>query len=262
MFDALREAKLRAKIHGLLHWKSMYSSHPLPYAISHRGLRSSAPENTIAAFLAAVEAGAEGVELDVHSSSDGMVFVHHDFTIPVAGGVAPIAGTSSDELRKIRLEGDHAIPALDEVIEAIPAHVRLFIEIKPQGIEGDVVRCLKRHEDRITSLAVHSFDHRIVKRVIEAMPSIRTGVLQVGYPIDSRAVMRAAGASDLWQHVDFVDSRLVADVRAAEGRLITWTANDPSQWKRLSELGVDGICTDHVDEYLQWRNSEAVGRSS
>lgn len=239
----------------------MYSSHPRPYAISHRGLRTSAPENTIAAFAAAVEAGAEGIELDVHSSADGVVFVHHDFTVTRAGSATAIGAISADGLRKIRLDGDHAVPTLDEVIESVPSHVRLFIEIKAPGIESDVVRCLRRHDERAANLAVHSFDHRIVKRVLEMMPSVRTGVLQVGYPVDSRTVMRSAGASDLWQHVDFVDPRLVADVRASGGRVMTWTANNHSQWRRLSDLGVDGICTDHVDEYLRWRSSQTAARA-
>ena len=91
--------------------------------------------------------------------------------------------------------------------------------------------------------------------MLELMPSLRTGILQVGYPVDSRAAMRSAGATDLWQHADFVDSLLVADVHAQAGRVIVWTANDESQWTMLSELGVDAICTDRVDSYVAWRNS-------
>jgi glycerophosphoryl diester phosphodiesterase len=69
--------------------------------------------------------------------------------------------------------------------------------------------------------------------------------------------MRAAGASDLWQHVEFVDERLIADVHAHQGRVVVWTANDPSQWSRLAALGVDAVCTDKIDAYIQWRNEQA-----
>lgn len=235
----------------------MYSSRPLPFAISHRGLRKGAPENTVAAFAAAIEAGAEAIELDVHASADGMVFVHHDFTFATdpGGAQSSFATTPSSEIRKARLAGDNPIPTLDEVIEAVGDRVGLYIEIKPAGIESDVVRCLRRHAERIHNFAVHSFDHRVVKRMLELLPSIRTGILQVGYPIDSRAAMRAAGASDLWQHVDFVDSSLVADVHSSGGRVIVWTANSESQWNTLTDLGVDGICTDHVDAFVEWRTA-------
>ena len=56
----------------------MYSSRPLPIAISHRGLRATATENSIPAFDAAIDAGAEAIELDVHATVDGVIYVHHD----------------------------------------------------------------------------------------------------------------------------------------------------------------------------------------
>jgi glycerophosphoryl diester phosphodiesterase len=234
----------------------MYSNRPLPEAISHRGLRSSAPENSIPAFLAALEAGAEGIELDVHASADGIIYVHHDFDFSDLAGVKhPLAMSDSRDIDKARLADDVAIPRLDAVLEVIGTRARVYIEIKPQKIENDIARCLKRHFVGNGNYAVHSFDHRIVKRMLELMPSIRTGILQVAYPIDSRAAMRAAGASDLWQHAEFVDARLVADVKSCGGRLIVWTANTEAQWNHLAALGVDGICTDRVDAYLEWRGA-------
>lgn len=233
----------------------MYSKHPFPDAISHRGLRATAPENSLPAFEAALAQGAQAVELDVHSTIDGTVVVHHDFDVTIDGATTAIARVDSKTLSRARLAGDTPIPTLDQTLEALLGRARVYIEIKPTGIETDVVRCLKRHLHFVENYAVHSFDHRVVKRVFEMMPSVRTGILQVGYPIDSAAAMRAAGATDLWQHVDFVDDRLVADVHSRRGRLIVWTANNPSQWQKLADLGVDGVCTDNVDEYIAWRNA-------
>lgn len=231
----------------------MYSSRPLPSAISHRGLRATAPENTIAAFEAAINAGAEGIELDVHSSLDGVVFVHHDPIIDTPSGRVAFKAADSKTIQAARIDGGHSIPTLDATLEAVASRAKVFIEIKPPGIENDVARCLKRHSDLHENYSVHSFDHRIVKRMIEILPSVRTGILQVAYPIDSRTAMRDAGATDLWQHADFVDSRLVSDVHASGGRLIVWTPNTPTAWERLASLGVDGVCTDTVDAYLDWR---------
>ena len=237
----------------------MYSSRPFPEAISHRGLRSSAPENSIPAFLDAIKAGAEGIELDVHASADGVVYVHHDFDFAVGENEkTTFARSESRAIDKARLAGDVPIPRLDSVLESIGMKARVYIEIKPHGIENDVMRCLRRHSAGHDNYAVHSFDHRVVKRMLELIPSVRTGILQVGYPIDSCAAMRAAGANDLWQNAEFVDERLVADVKSCGGRVIVWTANEPSQWKRLSHLGVDAICADRVDSYIEWRNAPAA----
>ena len=235
----------------------MYPRRPFPEAISHRGLRASAPENSIPAFIAALDAGADAIELDVHATGDGTVFVHHDFDFTDATGARrPFAGADAKDVSAARLQHDTPIPSLDATLEAIGTRARVYIEVKARGIENDVVRCLRRHfVANHDNYSVHAFDHRVVKRMLELLPSVRTGILQVGYPVDSCAAMRAAGARDLWQHADFVDSRLVADVHSCGDQLIVWTANDPAQWKSLSELGVDGICTDRVDEYVKWRGA-------
>src|SRR5215208_910477 len=254
MFDALRRPKLRTMIEAHPISTPMYSNRPFPEAISHRGLRTSAPENSIPGFLAALDAGAEGIELDVHASLDGVVYVHHDFDFSDSSGEKrAFALSDSKEIEKSRLAGEIPIPRLDAVLEAVGTRGRVYIEIKPRGIENDIMRCLRRHFVGYDNYAVHSFDHRIVKRMLELIPSVRTGILQVAYPIDTCAAMRSAGASDLWQHAEFVDEKLVADVKSCGGRVIVWTANDAMQWKKLAALGVDAICTDHVDEYVAWR---------
>ncbi len=200
------------------------------------------------------------MELDVHASNDGMIFVHHDPVVALPGPegsvtMRPLAELGSSEIARVRLGGSIAIPTLDETLEAIGKSAGLFIEIKAAGIESDVVRCLHRHASIVDRCAVHSFDHRAVKRMIELMPSVRTGILQVGYPIDSYANMRAAGATDLWQNWEFVDDALVVNVHARGGRIIAWTANDEAQWEDLCTAGVDGICTDNVDAFVSWRAS-------
>src|SRR3954470_16391724 len=117
----------------------MYSKSDSPIAISHRGLRHNAPENSIPAFLAAIEAGAVGVELDVHSSVDGVIHVHHD---PAPGGLdsngnpwKPIAEMDTKDLQHAKLFGDVAIPTLDDVIEAIDGRATIFIEVKGLAME-------------------------------------------------------------------------------------------------------------------------------
>ena len=234
----------------------MYSKQTLPEAVSHRGLRAAAPENSIPAFMAALEAGAEGIELDVHASGDGSVFVHHDpVFIDASGAARQFTTATTAEIEKARLAPETTIPKLDAVLEAVGSRARVYVEIKAVSIENDVVRCLKRHASFHDNYSVHAFDHRVVKRMLELLPSVRTGILQVGYPIDSRSAMRNAGATDLWQHAAFVDERLVADVHSSSGRLIVWTSNDESQWTTLSALGVDAICTDRVDAYVDWKNA-------
>lgn len=233
----------------------MYSKTFMPGAISHRGLHDVHAENSIPSFLAAIDAGADGIEIDVHASSDGVVFVHHDANIAAPGGSLSIRSTDSRDISRLRLEGDTAIPTLDEVLEIVGVKAGMFIEIKGTGMEQELARCLRRHPANADRYAVHSFDHRIIRRMTGIMPAIRTGVLQVSYLIDSPSAMRAAGASDLWQQSDFIDESLVQDIHASGGRVIAWTPNSETEWERLASLGVDGICTDRVDTFVEWAQS-------
>ena len=233
----------------------MYPKPSPPDAVSHRGLHHALPENSVPAFLAALDAGADGIELDIHSSADGVLFVHHDPTIAGSDGPVPIGALDSKEIARFRLDGDIPIPTLDETLEAISTRASVFIEVKARGIENDLMRCLRRHIQNIDAYAVHSFDHRTIKRLTELMPSVRSGILQVSYLIDSCRSMRAAGATDLWQHAEFIDPTLVIDVHACGGRVIAWTPNIETEWQRLHEAGVDAVCTDKVDRYVAWRTT-------
>ena len=229
----------------------MYSARSAPLAISHRGLHRTAPENSLPAFIAALEAGAEGIELDVFASADETLFVHHDGTLEIDGKVMPFSAIDAADIQRARLAGRRCrSPRLDDTLAAIGDRADVFIEVKASGIENSVARCLRRHMSNSERHAVHAFDHRVIKRIVELVPSVRAGILQVSYLLDSCGAMRRAGATDLWQHADFIDASLVNDVHSCRGRIVAWTPNTETRWKELEALGVDGICTDNVDTYV------------
>jgi glycerophosphoryl diester phosphodiesterase len=221
----------------------------VPELISHRGAHDNIPENSIPAFMRALELGATAIELDVHATRDGVVVVHHDPLINAGGVPRPtsraLAELTATELREFPLAGGVPIPSLGEVLEAVGSAPMVYVEIKGENIEPLVVRCIR--ESR-ANCAVHSFDHRIVLTVKKLFPAIRIGVLEVARHIDPFASLLATGAEDLWQEVSFIDEALVARVHSEGARVIAWTANDPLQWKTLKSIGVDAICTDRIKE--------------
>jgi glycerophosphoryl diester phosphodiesterase len=73
-------------------------------------------------------------------------------------------------------------------------------------------------------------------------------VLEVSRHIDPAASLLAASAADLWQEVDSIDEETVELVHSVGARVIAWTANEPSEWRRLRAIGVDGLCTDRIAE--------------
>ena len=221
------------------------SSRRSPEIIGHRGSPRELRENTLPSFARAFAAGADGVELDVHGTSDGAVVVHHDAVTNArpgdSGPKVVIADSTLANLDGI-LAGDGArIPTLPVLLSEIPDRGVAYIEIKASGIEAEVTRIVQSSRTRC---AVHSFDHRIVKRVQELAPDIPVGILQTSYPIDPLRPMRDAGARDLWQHWELLDADLIDAVHRDGGRVIAWTVNDEAVARRLLAWGIDGICSD------------------
>lgn len=219
-----------------------------PELIAHRGAKLELRENTLPAFVRAVERGAEGIELDVHATADGIVVVHHD---PVLGSlVAPADGAgraihslTAAELSTYRFPDGSGIPTLREVLDELAAAATIYVEVKGVGIEALVAQVIAPFADRV---AVHAFDHRVPSRVVATLPGTPTGILQASYLIDPVAAMAAAGSRDLWQYWELIDAPLVDVVHAAGGRVIAWTANDPDVIRTLAAWGVDGICSDDL----------------
>ena len=200
-----------------------------------------ARENTLASFALALAAGADGIELDVHATSDGVVVVHHDAEI--AGG-APIARLSLADLRE-RTAGAEQISTLREVCALVKGRAELFVEIKGAGIEQVVVGALEGYDGAV---AIHSFDHALIQRLADAACPYRLGIL-VEKRVDAvRDLMERTGALDFWPQHKLVTSALVAEVHQFGGRVIPWTVNSAGDVRRVTALGVDGICTDDVTQ--------------
>ncbi|HEX5074047.1 MAG TPA: glycerophosphodiester phosphodiesterase [Gemmatimonadaceae bacterium] len=229
-----------------------------PWVIGHRGSPREHRENTIPSFARAFDAGAEAIELDVHGTADGAVVIHHDAaTNSRPGDSGPrvvIAETTLSALREIRI-ANGPIPTLAEVLCLTPEDRAVFVEVKAKGIEAAVVSVIRAAAKQC---AVHSFDHRVARRVREVAPEIPVGILQTSYPVDPLRPMHDADARDLWQHWELIDRDLVDGVHADGGRVIAWTVNDGDAARRLARWGVDGICTD-VPAAMRALVDEAVG---
>ena len=185
----------------------------------------------------------------MHATRDGTVVVHHDPVIQTGdlrdGRRARLADVTVNELSRFPLAEGIAVPTLPEVLEAVGDKATLYVEIKARNIEPLVIRCIRESS---ADCAIHSFDHRIVKTVKRLFPAIRTGVLEVARHLDPSLALRETGAEDLWQQVEFVDEELVTRVHSVGAKVIAWTANDVPHWKTLTQIGVDGICTDRIGE--------------
>jgi glycerophosphoryl diester phosphodiesterase len=213
-----------------------------PEIIAHRGTPREHAENSLPGFARALALGVDGIELDVHVTRDGVPVVHHDPTLG-RGALAgrAIADLPREQLRRHEIGPGVAVPTLAEVRDLVEGRATLYVEVKARYAEAAVAATLEGLGDRAP---VHSFDHRVSRRVRELAPRTPAGILSTSYLVDTVAAMRAADARDVWQHWAMVDAALVDVVHAAGGRVIAWTVNDPAAAVALVQAGVDGLCTD------------------
>ena len=192
------------------------------------------------AILRALELGAQGVEIDVHATADGVLVVHHD---PDLSDGRAIDSLTSSQIAAHELAPGVGIPPLDDVLDAVSGHAILFIETKVAGIEFPLIRAIRRSD---AESAVHSFHHDTIKNLKLTMPALRAGVLTSGSSENAIQAARETGADDVWHATKDVDQSLVQECHRFGKQVIAWTANSASECRRLETLGVDGICTDDL----------------
>ena len=215
-----------------------------PSCIAHRGASGIAYENSPSAFRLAQQLGADGVELDVHATGDGVLVVHHDYAIAGAGF---ISGLSSADVAHHRLPNGEEIPTLARALALLDG-LDVWVEVKslPPSFDDRLFETLDRGPTP-QRYAVHSFDHRIVARLGQKRPSLPRGLLLASYLLDPVAVLKSAGADVLWQEARLIDQDLVQLMHEAGCRIIAWTANTEAEISRLAKMGVDGICGNFPD---------------
>ena len=215
-----------------------------PSVIAHRGASGYEYENSRAAFRRAVMLDADGVELDVHATRDGAIVVHHDPEIP---GFGPISQLSRAEARQVRIRNGEPLPLLSEVLELVGDR-DVYVEIKTlPEVHDEKLLAVLGQGPAPARYSVHSFDHRIVRRLGSCLPDVRRGVLLSAYLDDPVAAMRGVGATTLWQEWQQVDRDLVSRVHEAGFTIIAWTVNEIGDLERMARLGVDGLCGNYPD---------------
>lgn len=208
--------------------------------IAHRGASGYEYENSRAAFRAARARGADAIELDIHAAADGVFFVHHD---EVVSGVH-ITRSSAAQVRALRLPNGESVPTLEDALGTIDQALRVFVEVKslPPAWDQRLLDTLD-----VRRCAVHSFDHRIVRRLGLARPDLPRGVLLESYPLRPLDALQDAGATVLWEQQSLIDGALVDALHSAGFGIYAWTVNDPDDMRRLLALRVDGLCTNVPD---------------
>ncbi|TVQ41315.1 MAG: glycerophosphodiester phosphodiesterase [Spirochaetaceae bacterium] len=227
-----------------------------PTVFAHRGYSGVHPENTMRAFRAAVDAGANGIECDVQLTRDGEPVVFHDERLDrLTGGSGLLADRSWRELSTLQVRGER-IPHLDELLElAAQQPLVLNLELKNSvihyaGIEEMVVERLWRF-GLLDRCIVSTFDHLSLQTLAALDCGVATGMLYGCRMVEPWRYAAKLGVSALHPQADSVDDYLCAGAHDAGLSINTWTVNEPREVRRLAALGVHGLITDFPDRTLE-----------
>jgi len=237
---------------------------PLVYA--HRGGAGLAPENTLVAFEAGLSAGADGLELDVRLSLDGVAVLMHDPTLErTTDGTGPVDQRTAAELAALdagyRFERDGAypfrglgigVPLLRDVLRRHP-EASLIVELKSPDprLAGAVVDEIHA-AGAVGRATVGSFQKGALDAVRALDPGIRTGAdtddVRNGLDgLRGKPVFDAFQVPEVFAGMRVVTPEFIARAHDVGVTVMVWTVNQPDDMRRLLEWGVDGLITDRPD---------------
>ena len=223
-----------------------------PLVFAHRGGAALAPENTIAAFDHGLALGADGIELDVRLSRDGVVVVHHDRTLdrttPLSG---PLESRTAAELAEV------SVPSLRSVLTRY-AGTRVIIEMKINAPSfGRAVVEVVEAAGAVERVCLGGFGRRVLRAARDTNRAIATSAAReevrwalyrswCGWPhrrphYAGFQIPEMAGATRV------VSPRFIAHAHRAKLGVQVWTVNDLADARRLLEWGVDALITDRPD---------------
>ena len=235
------------------------NDHPLIWG--HRGASGHAPENTLPAFRMAADMGADGVELDVQETKDGVLVVCHDETVDrTSNGAGWVKDFTFEEIRKLDFSGGNAayeglkIPSMEEVLDLLaPTGLTINIELKTgivfyDRIEEKILQLVrnKSWEDRVI---YSSFNHYSVRRIKELDPAAKTGLLYADGPIDMPGYGKRIGADALHPalyNLQYPD--LLEDCRRYGLAVNVWTVNSAQELLLCRDLGVNAVITNYPEK--------------
>jgi glycerophosphoryl diester phosphodiesterase len=246
-----------------------------PTNFAHRGASLRAPENTLEAFRLAARSGAGGLELDVHTTSDGRIVVIHDNSVDrTTEGTGLVRRMTLYEIQSLdagyRFNPDGGpaypyrgrgvrVPELGEVLRDFPGHkVNIDIKEEQPGVEVDLLETIKDVDagdrvlvvsempavvGRVRKLSGNSISTGASRREIRdfyRLSRLRLEFL-VGPPYDALQVPVEYGGREL------VTPRFLKAAHDRGVRVDVWTIDEPDEMRRLLDLGVDVIMTNRPE---------------
>ncbi|OXG09463.1 glycerophosphoryl diester phosphodiesterase [Flavobacterium araucananum] len=221
--------------------------------IAHRGARGYEPENTLKSFQKALDLKADGIELDVHLSSDGHIIVIHDETIDrTTNGKGFVNTFSLAELKTFLIDDQYEIPTLKQVFDLVNKKCLINIELKGLGTADKVAALI---EEYITEknwnyghFIVSSFNWDLLKETSNLNSNIAIGVLTEEDVNKALAFAELIQAHAINPDYQLLNLENVQEIQDKGFMVLPWTVNTAEDIQKIKSFNVDGIISDFPDK--------------
>ena len=226
--------------------------------LGHRGWPTAAPENTCSAVAAALRAGADGVEVDVRLTADGVaVCCHDDDLLRTAGMPSRVSGSRAAELRAVALPGGERVALLSEVAALVAGRGLLVLDLKPEPRTHALVRAVSAAlapAGTGRAVVASSFDPAVLDAFAAQRPDLaRAPICDTGCSPRvalGTALARRDAALHLPLSAVLEEPDVVRDAVRAGLPVRAWTVNRPVDTQLCALLGVQAVVTDVPDVLL------------
>ncbi|WP_100400372.1 glycerophosphodiester phosphodiesterase [Bacillus sp. FJAT-44742] len=234
---------------------------------AHRGASITHPENTMAAFQAAVDAGAEGIELDVQLTKDEEVVVIHDNTVNrTTDGFGAVHELTAKEISKLdagswrdaSFRGEK-VPLLKDVLEWLTdKEILINIELKKhkpgyETLAKKVTDVIKEHNVQ-KKIILSSFYHSIMVDLHQNHPDIESALLVTAGLYDPLSYMKSTGITSLHANVNTITVKEMQELQRHGIKVRVYTVNNPIEIKCCIKAGFDTVMTDDPAAAVKLRN--------
>ncbi len=226
----------------------------------HRGFSGKYPENTMLSFEKALEAGCEGIELDVHLTKDQKLVIIHDESIDrTSNSTGLVKDMTYEELSRVDFSYIYAgqvpfqkIPTLREYFELVKdKDIITNIELKTgvyeyPGIEQAVYNMIKEYQLE-SKVVISSFNHHSVLRMKSLDASLACGFLSETWILDVGSYVTSHHVEAYHPDFHMLTEKETADLKKHGVKINTWTVNTEEDIRQMIEKEVDGIISNYPD---------------
>lgn len=227
---------------------------------AHRGASEYAPENTFMSFYLGMQMGANGIETDIHKTSDGLLVLFHDDTLKrVTDENGSIEDYTFEQLSQFNVKKNNLydkIVSFEDFLEHFAFRdITFAIELKQAGVEKETADLIKKYNME-KKVVITSFEFENIKRIKQYAPNLRIGWLKIEITDEDILNLKEIGADEVCPKGENITAEKVEKWHREGFRVRAWGITDEEIMKKVYDIKADGMTVNFPDKLINYINKQ------